>query len=70
MPFQVGDILSISLFAHTRHFFVYVSSGEIIEWGPLDGISWMGGKGRVDRKNFSKLAESTSGYEVTESCKR
>jgi hypothetical protein len=55
MPFQVGDILSISLFAHTRHFFVYVGSGEIIDWEPWDGISWMGGKGHVDRKELFKV---------------
>ncbi|MBD2000689.1 lecithin retinol acyltransferase family protein [Leptolyngbya sp. FACHB-541] len=52
MEFQVGDILSVELFAHTRHFFVYVGKGEIIEWGPWDGISWIGGKGHVARKEL------------------
>lgn len=59
MQFQIGDILSVSLFAHTRHFFVYVGEGEIIEWGPWDGMSWMGGKGYVFRK---KLLKSGSEY--------
>ncbi|MBD2206863.1 lecithin retinol acyltransferase family protein [Calothrix sp. FACHB-1219] len=54
MQFQVGDILSVELFAHTRHFFVYVGNGEIIEWGPWDGISWMGGKGHVFRRELFK----------------
>lgn len=55
MQFQVGDILSILLFAHTRHFFVYFDDGETIGWGPWDGISWMGGKGHVERKVLLKV---------------
>lgn len=55
MQFQVGDILSVSLLAHTRHFFVYLGNGEIIEWGPWDGISWMGGKGHVAQKELFKV---------------
>lgn len=55
MQFQVGDILSVDLLAHTRHFFVYVGNGEIIEWGPWDGISWMGAKGHVSRKELFKV---------------
>lgn len=55
MQFQVGDILSVKLLAHTRHFFVYVGNGEIIEWGPWDGISWIGGKGHVARKRLFKV---------------
>ena len=42
--FEIGDILSVELFAHTRHFFVYIGGGKIVEWGPWDGMSWMGGK--------------------------
>ena len=55
MQFQVGDILSIPLFAHTRHFFVYFDDGETVGWGPWDGISWMGGKGHVERKVLLKV---------------
>lgn len=55
MEFQVGDILSVPLFAHTRHFFVYVGSGEAVEWGPWDGMSWMGGKGHVKRTTLFKV---------------
>lgn len=53
--FQVGDILSVPLFAHTRHFIVYVGSGETIGWSPWDGISWMGGRGHVERKILFKV---------------
>ncbi|NES64737.1 MAG: hypothetical protein F6K24_05480 [Okeania sp. SIO2D1] len=52
MQFQIGDILSVQLFAHTRHFFVYIANGETIEWGPWDGTSWMGGKGHIFRKKL------------------
>jgi len=55
MQFQVGDILSVKLFAHTHHFFVYLGDGEVVEWGPWDGISWMGGKGQVARKELFKV---------------
>lgn len=58
MEFLVGDILSVKLFAHTRHFFVYMGNGETIEWGPWDGISWMGGKGHVFRKKLFKVASN------------
>lgn len=53
--FQVGDILSVPLFADTRHFIVYVGSGETIGWSPWDGISWMGGRGHVERKILFKV---------------
>lgn len=56
MQFQVGDILSVSLFAHTRHFFVYVDERETIGWGPWDGMSWIGGKGHVERKALFKVS--------------
>lgn len=59
MQLQVGDILSVALFAHTRHFFVYVGEGKIVEWGPWDEMSWMGGKGHVFRK---ELIKSNSEY--------
>lgn len=55
MQFQVGDILSVPLFAHTRHFFVYIAEGETVGWGPWDGMSWMGGKGHVERKALFKV---------------
>lgn len=55
MQFQVGDILSVELFAHTRHFFVYIGNGKIVEWGPWDGMSWMGGKGHVARRELFKV---------------
>lgn len=55
MEFKIGDILSVELFAHTRHFFVYVGDGEVIEWGPWDGISWIGGKGHVAKKELFKV---------------
>lgn len=54
MVYQEGDILSVPLFAHTRHFFVYIGDGEVIGWGPWDEISWMGGKGSVSRKKLFK----------------
>ncbi|BAU65553.1 hypothetical protein STA3757_29410 [Stanieria sp. NIES-3757] len=34
MEFQVGDILSIPLKGHTRHFFVYVGNKLTVGWGP------------------------------------
>jgi hypothetical protein len=52
--FEVGDILSVELFAHTRHFLVYIGDGRIVEWGPWDGMSWMGGKGHVFTKELFK----------------
>ncbi len=55
MQFQVGDILSVELLAHTRHFFVYVGDDKIIEWGPWDGSSWMGGKGHIFREELFKV---------------
>jgi hypothetical protein len=55
MQFKIGDILSVELFVHTRHFFVYVGDGEIIEWGPWDGMSWIGGKGHVAKKELFKV---------------
>ncbi|MEL4896000.1 lecithin retinol acyltransferase family protein [Crocosphaera sp. Alani8] len=55
MQFQVGDILSVPLFAHTRHFFVFIGDGKVIEWGPSDGISWMGSHGRVAKKELVKM---------------
>lgn len=55
MQFKVGDILSVPLFAHARHFFVYIGNGETVGWGPWDGISWMGGKGHVERKTLSEV---------------
>jgi hypothetical protein len=55
MQFKVGDILSVPLFAHARHFFVYVGNGETVGWGPWDGMSWMGGKGHVERRMLSKV---------------
>jgi hypothetical protein len=54
VTFQLGDILSVELFAHTRHFFVYIGNGKIVEWGPWDGMSWMGGKGHVFTKELFK----------------
>lgn len=55
MQYQVGDILSVKLFVHTRHFFIYVGNGEIVDWGPWDGTSWMAGKGNVYRKELLKV---------------
>jgi hypothetical protein len=58
MQFKVGDILSVPLFAHTRHFFVYIGNGETVGWGPWDGMSWMGGKGYVERKTLFEVGTS------------
>ncbi|MGC9524307.1 MAG: hypothetical protein ACP5D7_02075 [Limnospira sp.] len=56
MQFQVGDILSVPLFAHTRHFFVYIEDdGKVVEWGPWDGMSWMGGRGNIFRVELFKV---------------
>ncbi|CAN1209257.1 LRAT domain-containing protein [Tumidithrix helvetica PCC 7403] len=52
MELQIGDILSVELVAHTRHFFVYIGNGKIVEWGPWDGTSWMGSKGHVFTKEL------------------
>lgn len=54
MAFQIGDILSVPLFAHTRHFFVYIGNGETIGWRPWDGMSWTGSKGHIERKALVK----------------
>ena len=58
MTFQIGDILSVDLVAHTRHFFIYIGNGKIVEWGPWDGTSWMGGKGHVFTKELVKSGSS------------
>ena len=55
MQYQIGDILSVQLFAHTRHFFVYIGNKEAIEWEPWDGTSWIGGKGHIFRKKLFKV---------------
>ena len=55
MQFKIGDILSVPLFAHTRHFFVYIGDGKTVGWGPWDGMSWMGGKGHVEKKELFKV---------------
>ena len=56
MQYQIGDILSVQLFAHTRHFFFYIGNEETIEWGPWDGTSWMVGKGHIFRKKLFKVS--------------
>ena len=55
MQFKIGDILSVPLFAHTRHFFVYIGDGKTDGWGPWDGMAWMGGKGNGEKKELFKV---------------
>lgn len=55
MYFHIGDILSVPLFAHTRHFFVYLGNRETVGWRPKDGVSWMGSEGYIERKELVKV---------------
>ena len=37
--FQVGDILSVPLVGHTKHFFVYMGDGLTVGWGRREKLS-------------------------------
>lgn len=54
MEFQVGDILSISLKGHTRHFFVYVGNKLTVGWGPKNKKSLIWTEGIVEKKYLIK----------------
>jgi hypothetical protein len=55
--FQVGDILSIPLKAHTKHFFVYVGSGLTVGWGIREKKLSLNPEGIVDWKQLKKVNE-------------
>jgi hypothetical protein len=59
MDFQVGDILSVSLAGHTRHFFVYIGNGSTVGWGPKNKKHFLDNEGIVEWKS---LLESKSRY--------
>jgi hypothetical protein len=54
MNFQVGDILSVSLAAHTRHFFVYIGNNLTVGWGLKNKTQFLGNEGTVKRKYLIK----------------
>jgi hypothetical protein len=54
MDFQVGDILSVSLAGHTRHFFVYVGNDLTVGWGPKNKKIFVGSEGTVEWKSLLK----------------
>ncbi len=54
MNFQVGDILSVPLAGHTRHFFVYVGNGLTVGWGLKNKNNFISGEGKVEWKSLFK----------------
>ena len=53
--FQVGDILSVPLKAHTKHFFVYVGNNLTIGWGRREKNIFLNSEGIVERKQLKKV---------------
>lgn len=55
MNFHVGDILSVSLAGHTRHFFVYIGDSLTVGWGPKSKKHFLGNVGQVEYKSLVKV---------------
>ena len=55
MSFKVGDILSVSLAGHTRHFFTYVGNSLTVGWGPKNKKHFIGNIGQVEYRYLIKI---------------
>ena len=53
--FQIGDILSIPLKAHTKHFFVYAGNGLTVGWGRREKKLSFNPEGIVEWKQLKKV---------------
>lgn len=53
--FQVGDILSVPLVGHTKHFFVYMGSGLTVGWGIQEKKLSINLEGVVEWENLKRI---------------
>ena len=53
--FQTGDILSIPLKAHMKHFFVYVGEGLTVGWGRKEKNIFLNSEGIVEWKHLEEI---------------
>lgn len=54
MKFLVGDILSVPLAGHTRHFFVYVGDYLTVGWGPRNKKHFLSNTGEIQYRYLIK----------------